>query len=155
MTAFASRSSRLALLIVGGVTTFCLAVTHGQSPVSGTVTGGFRTMLHDAQNRKKTLIEGKTAKSGATTGSFTLTELRLETYRDNGQVDMVASAPECTLDMNARVASSSGPLQATTADGRLSISGEGFSYDQKNSRLVISNRVHTIIRREFLTRESK
>ncbi len=155
MTISASNKSHLALLIAGGALVFCLAVTHGQSPVSGTVTGGFRTMLHDAQNRKKTLIEGKTAKSGASAGTFTLTELHLETYRDNGQTDMVANAPECTLDMNARVASSSGPFHATTSDKRFTISGEGFFYDQKNSRLVISNRVHTIIRRELLNRESK
>ena len=155
MTTTASRNSRFALLIVGGGLFFFLAVAHGQSPVTGTVKGGFRTMLHDAQNRKKTLIEGKTATSGTTAGTFSLTELHLETYRDNGQTDMIANAPECTLDMNARVASSSGPLHATTSDGRLTISGEGFYYDQKNSRLVISNRVHTIIRRELLNREPK
>ena len=154
-THLARRSSRLALLIAGGGLIFFLAVTHGQSPVTGSVKGGFRTMLHDTQNRKKTLIEGKTAKSGATASTFSLTELHLETYRDDGQTDMVANAPECTLDLTARVASSAGPFQATASDGRLSISGEGFYYDQKNSRLVISNKVHTIIRRELLNAESK
>src|SRR5207244_10905831 len=47
-------------------------------------------------------------------------------------------------------ASSSGRLRVQAADGKFSIEGEGFLWQQTNSSLFISNRVHTTIDPDLL-----
>ena len=47
-----------------------------------------------------------------------------------------------------------GRFTLQTADGKFSIEGEGFLYQQTNSTLQVSNRVHTIIQAELLGPQS-
>ena len=72
------------------------------------------------------------------------------TFRVTGEGEMTVEAPQCVYDPGQRSISSSGPLHMKTADGKFSIEGEGFLWQQTNSTLLVSNRVHTIIHPELL-----
>jgi hypothetical protein len=100
------------------------------------------------QNQIKSLLAGSEARPQAD-GTFLIKELKLETYRENGEREIVVMSPECVYDSARRVASSASRLQIQTGDGRFTIEGEGFLWQQTNFSLTISNRVHTIIRPEL------
>ncbi len=95
-------------------------------------------------NRVKSLIMGAQAEYQPS-GLIQVEQMRIEYYEPDGRTNLVATAPRCILDRNARVASSAGPLQIETADGDLRIQGEGFLARMADATLVISNRVRTQI----------
>ena len=95
----------------------------------------------------KTLLEGARAKAQSA-GMILITEAKLKTFSTNGTLEMLAQTPKCTLDSVQKTVSSSGPLQIETTDGRFLLEGEGFLLQQTNSQLIISNRVHTVLRSE-------
>jgi hypothetical protein len=97
-------------------------------------------------NRAKTLLEGERAEP-LSNGWFRLTGVKLKMFNTNGAVDMVAETPQCYFDSVARAVNSSGPLLIRKTDGTFDLSGEGFLLQQTNFDLIISNRVHTIIRK--------
>ncbi len=104
--------------------------------------------------RTKSLLEGARAKK-APDGRWHLSEgVRVQTFRLDGQSDLVMTAPECFYDDVLHSASSASPMQAQLADGSFSIAGEGFLWQQTNSSLSISNHVHTTIRPKAPTPES-
>src|SRR5439155_27212100 len=63
---------------------------------------------------------------------------------------MSVEAPQCVYDSSNHIINSSGPLRAQTSDGKFLIEGEGFLWQQTNTSLTISNRVHTIIHQDLL-----
>jgi len=77
---------------------------------------------------------------------YLITQLRLELFEENGQRQLTIEAPECLYDFRARNASSAGPLKIVLGEGRLSVTGEGFLWQQAQSSLMISNRVYTRLR---------
>ena len=77
---------------------------------------------------------------------YLITQLRLELFEENGQRQLIIEAPECVYDYRARNASSAGPLKIVLGEGRLSVTGEGFLWQQAQSSLMISNRVYTRLR---------
>jgi hypothetical protein len=79
-----------------------------------------------------------------------LKEVGIETYEPDGRAKLNAMAPVCVLDANQRTATSTGHVQAATADGRFFMEGEGFYFHMTNFHLIISNRVRTVIRRELV-----
>ncbi|MBI3878860.1 MAG: hypothetical protein HY301_02195 [Verrucomicrobia bacterium] len=113
-----------------------------------TASGGFKMGQYDAQNRLKSVIAGKGAKSGTNFNEVFIEEIHIESYKDDGTLDFVAEAPKCQFNVSTRTASSAGPMRAFTADKRMQIEGTGFTFVQTNSTLVISNDVHTTIRRD-------
>jgi lipopolysaccharide export system protein LptA len=102
---------------------------------------------HDTQ--MKSLLEGAKAQRQPD-GRYLVTEAKYRTFRETGEGELVVAAPECTYDSSQRAISSAGPLQLQTADGRFAIEGEGFRWQQTNSTLLVSNRVHTTIHPELL-----
>jgi len=132
-----------------GVLAFSASVTHGQ-PTAGTEgILNFKAPLenHPSPNEAqvKTLLEGDKAR--LQTGGFILvSSAKVKTFSTNGTLELVALAPECLLDSEARSVASTGRLQVQTADGKFFLEGEGFFLGQSNANLVISNRVHTVIR---------
>jgi hypothetical protein len=125
-----------------------------QETVGGTVTD-FKMPVHDTQNRLRSLVTGKSAKTVGGLTVLRLEGLRLETYGTNGALDLVAEAPECIFDIKTKTASSAGALKAEMADQRLSISGVGFEYRQDEGTLVVSNQVRTMLRRELIMPRAK
>ena len=74
-----------------------------------------------------------------------LTNVKLQTFKVNGEVEIVIEVPECIYDQAIRTVGSPGPLRVQSGDGRFRIAGDGFAYRQGESRLVISNRVHATV----------
>jgi lipopolysaccharide export system protein LptA len=99
------------------------------------------------ETQLKSLLEGARAQR-LPDGRIQVTDAKYRTYRVTGEGEMTVEAPECFYNSGQRSISSSGPLHVKTADGKFSIEGEGFLWQQTNSTLLVSNRVHTIIHPE-------
>lgn len=101
---------------------------------------------HDAphETQMKSLLEGDRAQR-LPDGRIQVTRARRQTFRENGESEFTVEAPECFYDPVRRALNSSGPLRLQTGDGKFAIEGEGFLWQQTNSTLLVSNRVHTIL----------
>ena len=72
-------------------------------------------------------------------------ELKLQMFREDGQRELLVEAPQCLYDTRLRMAHSPGKLRVQSGDGKLSIEGTGFLFQQTNSTLWISNDVQTVV----------
>jgi hypothetical protein len=99
------------------------------------------------ENQVKLLVTGAEAQMQSG-GRYLIRNLKLETFRENGQRELTVEAPECLFDSARRVASSAGHLQVEAGDGRFRVEGDGFlcNLQSDKSSLTISNRVRTLIR---------
>lgn len=115
--------------------------------------GNFTTTEHyppPNQSQVKSVFSGAEALPQAG-GYYLVKQLKLETFRETGECEIIVEAPQCLYDSKKRLASSPGGLQVRTGDGRFMIEGEGFLWQQTESHLTISNCVHTVIRHATLT----
>ena len=81
---------------------------------------------------------------------FRVSGMRIEHYETTGATNLVAVAPECLFDAEARVAWSTGRLDIAGQDGAVTLRGQsGFFARMTNSTLTISNKVKTTIRRDL------
>jgi lipopolysaccharide transport protein LptA len=107
------------------------------------------------QDRLKTLITGDELFRQKEEGSFLLKGVKIQTYRETGptNAELVMRAPESLFDQRNRKASSPGPLQIDSGNGNMHLDGEGFLWisSASNSTMVVSNKVHTTLRREAMT----
>jgi hypothetical protein len=100
----------------------------------------------------KGLISGEQGRHLSNNFYF-VTGMLLEHYEWSGVTNVVARAPECLFDMQARVAWSTGRLVIVGNGGELTIAGNhGFRATMTNSTLIISNRVRTVIQRGLLSK---
>jgi len=101
------------------------------------------------ETQMKSLLK---AGSGKALGpdQYLLTDLVLTTFKITGEGEIVIKAPECLYNQRKGVASSTGALQLESAEGKFSLEGEGFLWQQTNSSLFISNRVQTLVAPELL-----
>ena len=76
-----------------------------------------------------------------------LTGVKLETFRVNGDKEMIVEAPECIFDDKARTAGSAGKLILRSGDGKLRVEGDGFGCQLANKTLIISNNIRAVIQR--------
>jgi lipopolysaccharide export system protein LptA len=101
------------------------------------------------ETQMKSLLEGATARR-LDDGRIVVTGAKLQTFKSNGEREILIEAPHCMHDPEARSVSSEGPLSARTADGKFAIAGEGFRWGQTNQWLIISNRVHTTVHSDLV-----
>jgi lipopolysaccharide export system protein LptA len=80
-------------------------------------------------------------------GRILLTKVKFETFRVNGEREMIVEAPECIFDDKARTAGSAGKLFLQSGDGKLRVEGDGFGCQLAGKTLVISNHVQAVIQR--------
>ncbi len=120
----------------------------------GGVTKGFKIPDYDKDGKLKSAIFAKEARN-LTSDVIPITGLRVETYDKDGKVELIVEAPECTFDRKNKSARSAGKMEARSADGSFSITGEGFEWNQASGKLVLSNRVHTTIDKQFLNQSPK
>ncbi len=116
------------------------------------VQGGFKSAEYydpPHENQMKSMLEGSGAEPQPD-GRVLVTNAKRQSFLVNGEVELTVEAPQCLYDPTKRTISSSGPMLAKTGDGKFSIEGEGFLAQQTNSILLVSNRVHTVLRLEGL-----
>lgn len=81
---------------------------------------------------------------------FRVNGMRIEHYEMTGGTNLVAVAPECLFDAEARVAWSTGRLDIVAQEGSVRLNGRrGFFASMTNSTLFLSNDVKATIRREL------
>ncbi len=98
-----------------------------------------------ALNQKKTEFSGKDASPLGGPNKVLVKGADMRNFREDGSLIMAAQAPECVYDARLKQARSSGPLQMHTGDGRFFIEGVGFMWNEGESSLQLSNRVHSIL----------
>ncbi len=107
------------------------------------------------QDKLKTLTTGDVLEPQPD-GTYHLKGVMIKTFRETGDTNLIMRAPSCTFDKRNQNANSPGPLQIDSGDNNLHIEGEGFAWlaAGTNTGLVISNKVHTIIRKDYLAQPS-
>lgn len=136
-------------LVAGLLLVFVLLASHAAAQVSMTGRGkNFVAPVTDAEG-KRSVLRGKDVKP-AGRGLVEITGMQAETFR-GPEKDLIIEAPQCVFDTRSNVATSPGRLTIRTADGRFSIEGESFQWQlgdsRLSSRLVISNKVHSLVRK--------
>jgi lipopolysaccharide export system protein LptA len=81
--------------------------------------------------------------------------LQLVLFNAEGQSNLVVTTPACVFDLRSKVVSSTNALQARSVSGELSLTGEGFECRLANENLIVSNRVHAAIRKDWLNASSR
>jgi lipopolysaccharide export system protein LptA len=138
----------LALALLGAGLKLAAPPSRAQAGFGG-VFNNFQIPETDNLGRKSVLKGASGARISPT--QLRLTGVILELFRSTGELELQVKAPECIYDTSAKIASSTGALSVETADGRFSIQGTGFRWQQSDSRLIISNQVETVIRKAMLT----
>jgi hypothetical protein len=115
---------------------------------TGASSPGYSFPIRDKNGIVRTWFKGASFKPLSLTQPTVLSieQFRVETASANGTPEMVATAPQCTLDTVNKVATSSGPLNFAQADGQFRLNGVGFRWEQESGRLAISNKFQLIFR---------
>jgi lipopolysaccharide export system protein LptA len=104
------------------------------------------------QAQLKSLLQGSEGRT-LPAGKMLVEKAKLQTFKENGEHELLILAPQCVYDSGQRTASSAGPIRGESADGRFLTEGEGFLWrqtGQTNSSLFISNKVHTFVQGELM-----
>jgi hypothetical protein len=101
------------------------------------------------QQRVKMRLTGASA-SPLPGGALDIANLKIETFNLSGQTEAVVHAPECIYAPYDGLASSAGHLDLQTANGKITITGDGFLWRQSDNSLTISNNVHALIKMKAL-----
>lgn len=120
--------------------------THAQ-PALGVVkdfsaVGGYYDPPHETQMKSKICGAEAEMQSG---GRYLLKQLKLEVFRVNGERELVIESPQCVYDSSEHTAHSPARLEVQSGDGRFSVAGQGFLWEQDQGRLTISNQVRSVI----------
>jgi lipopolysaccharide export system protein LptA len=79
-------------------------------------------------------------------------QFEMQSFRngDSKQIQIIAQAPRCMVDVANSVASDKGPLQIFTPTTNLFVQGVGFLFTKTNHLLIISNQVETRVLKSLL-----
>lgn len=125
-----------------------------QAPLTGAVEGFEATEYYPEPNHTNLRARIKAEKVDTHQGGrLLLTTMHLQVFQMDGTPTFSVKAPECIYDFTVSTASSTGKLHLASGDGRLSVEGEGFQWRQKGMTLIISNRVHTVLRDALAKKE--
>lgn len=103
------------------------------------------------QAQMKSIVQGAEAEP-QTGNRYLLRQLTLKTFRVTGETEMAAESPACIFDSDSHVVTSINHVKMQTGDNRFLIEGEGFAWIQTNANFFLSNRVHTVIRRDLFAK---
>ena len=141
-------SVRVVILALACAFTSAPALAQRILEAKGFQTADYYEPPHETQ--VKALLKGERARPLENDRVYVYGGTELQTFTETGQLELIVRAPEYTYDQHSQTASSPGPLHVETADGAFSIEGEGFLFQQTNSALWISNRVHTVVQPSLL-----
>ncbi len=84
--------------------------------------------------------------------SMQVRKFNMRTFKDGdtNQVQLIALAPQCRMDLSSKIATDPGPLEIFTPTTNLYIRGRGFYCNQGSRLLIISNDVETSIVKSLL-----
>lgn len=137
-----------AALIVGAVVVASFPSPWLKAQAPQVRTGG-STFFEREGGRNRARFQGDASQQAD--GLVLLKKFRMETLSEREEPEMSVSAPECLFSVSTRNAWSSGELKVSRADGLFTLEGEGFHWNQKETRLAISNKVRAVIRRNLFS----
>ncbi|HEU0038736.1 MAG TPA: hypothetical protein VFR76_05640, partial [Verrucomicrobiae bacterium] len=144
----ATASALMGLLAAALVVAVTRGVGQTQSSSLGTASRFTTSEYFDPphQSQVKYRLSGAEARPEGD-GKLRITQMKLETFREDGALQIVVETPDCIYESARRVARSPGRLQVQTGDGRFFVEGEGFLYRAGESFLTISNQVRSRLQR--------
>jgi hypothetical protein len=135
-------------ILIAGAVLFLAAVSNERAQQNGVRHASDFTSVEyfepPHQQQMKSRLSGVEAQPLAG-GLLLIKQFKLETFTVDGKPELIVEAPSCTYDTSHATASSPGPLQVRTGDGKFRVAGDGFLWRQTNSFLTISNNVHSVI----------
>ena len=115
--------------------------------------GGYYPPPHEKQ--LKSLLTGSKAQAQPG-GRYLITDGKFETFFEDGRREMLVEAPECFYEAEGdHSLHSPGALRLEASEGKFWLTGEGFHWQETNSTLFISNRVHTMVHPDLLQSRSQ
>jgi hypothetical protein len=72
-----------------------------------------------------------------------VSEPRIESFRQDGSLEWVATAMDAFVNMTARTANGTNVIAFRTAETNLYLTGRGFLWQQTNKVLILSNQTYT------------
>jgi lipopolysaccharide export system protein LptA len=142
--------------LAAGLATLLFAIPHSLAFGQTVLGKNFKVAeFYEAphQSQMKFVLEGAKAQQRGK-GEVLFTEPKWQTFRISGEREFLMEAPECLYDSIKRTINSAGRLRVSTADGKFALEGEGFLWRQTNSSLIISNRVHTVLRPDLFSSQN-
>lgn len=135
-------------ILIAGAILFFAAVPNGRAQQNGVQRASDFTSVEyfepPHERQMKSRLSGMEAQPLAG-GLLVIKQFKLETFAVDGKPELIMEAPNCTYDTAHATASSPGPLQVRTGDGKFRVAGDGFLWRQTNSSLTISNNVRSVI----------
>ncbi|MFN0066369.1 MAG: hypothetical protein ACKVYV_01920, partial [Limisphaerales bacterium] len=122
-----------------------------QGPAAGKVPAitarGFTAPITDATGRRTGLVTGDSAQPDLMAGRLRVTGFQFESYSDAPEpaVDLIIRAADAVFQLNPPAASGAGLIELLRPDGRFTVRGEGWSWEQARDVLRITNRVETTL----------
>jgi hypothetical protein len=86
-----------------------------------------------------------------TNGMIFLVHPRIETYREDGALEWVATSLDATVSREARIAVGTNLVSFRSGDTNFYVAGRGFLWQQSNSVLIVSNQSYVWISQTSLT----
>ncbi len=115
---------------------------------------------YDAPNQAqmKSLLQGAEARP-LSNGVYSVKDVKLQTFRVDGSREMLVLTPDCIFEEKNRTVYSPASLHVEAVDGKFTLGGEGFLFQQTNSTiagisnsssLIISNKVYSHVHPDLL-----
>ena len=133
----------ICIMLLIGCTLNSLA--QDENLLQGTVRGGFKTTISDGE-KVGVVFRGDEIIDGRITGL----SIQFNEDTEEAKPKFYAESPSCDLSPGGNDFSSKDSIKFWTADERLIIEGVGWAWIKSQSLLIISNKVSTTIRKDFI-----
>lgn len=104
---------------------------------------GFSVPEYDEENNMTSQLFGDLAEF-LPDGDVKITNLRIESYDDDGEVGMVVTSPKCTYKRDTKKAESDDSVRITR--GNMVVTGKGFEWYAKKERLKIDSNAKVVLK---------
>lgn len=121
------------------------SLAQDENLLQGTVRGGFKTTISDG-DKVGVVFRGDEIIDGRITGL----SIQFNEDTEEAKPKFYAESPSCELSPGSNDFSSKDSIKFWTADERLIIEGMGWAWIKSQSLLIISNKVSTTIRKDFI-----
>lgn len=140
--------SLIFMILAGGI--FSTAVA--QVPQGTQLQRTSLTIYRDTPEGKKMdfVITGTSATNVNSQNVINQFEMKSFRNGDPKQIQIIAQAPQCAIDLSNNVAADKGPVHIFTPTTNLFVQGVGFCFTQSNHFLIISNQVETRVVKSLL-----
>ncbi len=141
-------ASLIFMILAGGIFLAAMA----QVPQGTQLQRTSLTIYRDTPEGKKMdfVITGTSATNVNAQNVVNDFEMRSFHNGDPKQIQIIAQAPQCEIDLSNNVASDAGPVHVFTPTTNLFVQGVGFRFTQSNHYLIISNQVETRVVKSLL-----